>query len=109
MCLDHHFDAKSERLAAVGGALLSWVSSFVLYGFGQLVENSDVIAGRHVTNIKGFSQNQKKQHKNSKKESTYQRSRTQKQLLGRRIHKYSYRDITCPNCGEELSYYKKSK
>ncbi|MBR2473091.1 MAG: hypothetical protein IKB44_03995 [Clostridia bacterium] len=26
------------------GALVSWVGSFVLYGFGQLVENSDIIA-----------------------------------------------------------------
>ena len=28
----------------VVGVLASWVSSFVLYGFGQLVENSDIIA-----------------------------------------------------------------
>ena len=33
-------------LIAGGGALISWVSSFVLYGFGQLVENSDILAGR---------------------------------------------------------------
>ena len=29
---------------AVLGSLLSWVGSFVLYGFGELVENSSVIA-----------------------------------------------------------------
>ena len=29
---------------ALLGPLLSWISSFVLYGFGQLVENSDIIA-----------------------------------------------------------------
>ncbi|MBE6763390.1 MAG: SHOCT domain-containing protein [Ruminococcaceae bacterium] len=28
------------------GSLLSWVSAFLLYGFGQLVENSDILAGR---------------------------------------------------------------
>lgn len=33
-------------LTAVVGSLLSWVSSFVLYGFGQLVENSDVIVSQ---------------------------------------------------------------
>ena len=27
----------------VVGALLSWVGSFLLYGFGQLIENSDAI------------------------------------------------------------------
>ena len=35
-------------LTAVVGSLLSWVSSFILYGFGQLVENSDTIANRNV-------------------------------------------------------------
>ena len=28
------------------GSLLSWVSSFVLYGFGELVVNSAIIAGK---------------------------------------------------------------
>ena len=30
----------------VGGSLLSWVGSFVLYGFGELVENSSIIADK---------------------------------------------------------------
>ena len=29
-------------LTIVLGALLSWVGSFVLYGFGEMVENSDI-------------------------------------------------------------------
>ena len=38
---------KGELLVIIGlavmvlGSLLSWVGSFVLYGFGQLIENSD--------------------------------------------------------------------
>lgn len=28
------------------GSLVSWVSSFVLYGFGELVENSAIAAGK---------------------------------------------------------------
>ncbi|MBE6913199.1 MAG: zinc ribbon domain-containing protein [Ruminococcaceae bacterium] len=28
------------------GAFLSWISSFVLYGFGQLIENTDIMANR---------------------------------------------------------------
>lgn len=31
---------------AVMGSLLFWLSSLTLYGFGQLVENSDILAGR---------------------------------------------------------------
>lgn len=33
-------------LTMVLGSLLSWVSSFVLYGFGEIVENSALIAGK---------------------------------------------------------------
>ena len=36
-------------LTAVVGSLLSWVSSFVLYGFGQLVENSDTLVQQNRT------------------------------------------------------------
>lgn len=41
--------ASSEDAVVLGffimifGALLSWVSSFVLYGFGELVENSELL------------------------------------------------------------------
>lgn len=31
-------------LVLIGGSLISWIGSFVLFGFGQLVENSDIIA-----------------------------------------------------------------
>ncbi|MBE7024712.1 MAG: hypothetical protein E7408_01485 [Ruminococcaceae bacterium] len=30
-------------MAMIFGSLFSWVSSFILYGFGQLVENSDIL------------------------------------------------------------------
>lgn len=33
-------------LTIVGGSLIAWISSFILYGFGQLIENSDRIANR---------------------------------------------------------------
>lgn len=33
-------------LLIIFGPILSWVNSFVLYGFGRLIENSDIIAGR---------------------------------------------------------------
>lgn len=39
-------------LIIVIGALYSWVSSFVLYGFGQLVENSDIEAEKNNNNAK---------------------------------------------------------
>ena len=27
----------------IGGSLVSWVGSFLLYGFGQLIENTDIL------------------------------------------------------------------
>lgn len=41
---------------AVIGSLLSWVGSFVLYGFGEMVENSDIrteLAVKAATEKKG--------------------------------------------------------
>ena len=39
----------SGILFMIVGSLLSWVSTFVLYGFGQLVENSDILVERTET------------------------------------------------------------
>lgn len=33
-------------LIPVFGSLLSWLNTLLLYGFGRLIENSDIIAGR---------------------------------------------------------------
>ena len=38
-------------LIAGGGSLLSWISSFTLYGFGQMIENTDIIRSE-ITMIK---------------------------------------------------------
>lgn len=46
-----------EDMALIGllimtvGSLLSWISSLVLYGFGELVENSSVFANKKSTYI----------------------------------------------------------
>ncbi len=37
------YDALIIVLNIIIGVVISWVSSFVLYGFGQLVENSDTV------------------------------------------------------------------
>ena len=34
-------------LVMIVGSLLSWVGSFITYGFGQLVENSDILVKNH--------------------------------------------------------------
>ena len=37
-------------LVIIVGSLSSWVSSFTLYGFGQLIENTDIISSKYITN-----------------------------------------------------------
>ncbi len=50
-----------EGMALIGllimtvGSLLSWLSSLVLYGFGELVENSSIIANKKNTDIPKIS------------------------------------------------------
>lgn len=48
------------------GSLLSWVSSFVLYGFGELVANSAIIAGKRVDDSVQLSNTVAPQDKNEK-------------------------------------------
>lgn len=47
--LDEDFILPGLLIIALG-SLLSWVSSFVLYGFGELVSNSAIIAGKTTAN-----------------------------------------------------------
>lgn len=39
-------ESPTGVLVMIGGSLISWLSSLALYGFGQLIENTDIIAGR---------------------------------------------------------------
>ena len=46
--------AEGEMLGliiAVAGSVGAWISSFLLYGFGQLIENTDVLAGGRNMNV----------------------------------------------------------
>lgn len=43
-------------LVIVVGSLSSWVSSFTLYGFGQLIENTDIISSKYITNASDKAQ-----------------------------------------------------
>lgn len=65
------------------GPIIAWVSSWLLYGFGQLIENSDIIAEEY---------NRKKQIKANMENPNFDEDK--------------YIDITCPNCKAELSFTK---
>lgn len=74
-------------LVGVVGSLLSWVSSFVMYGFGQLIENSDILVENSMKKDTGKSHKQdrdtgKKGRKPQEEESIrqYSEAELQRQL-----------------------------
>ena len=56
MLNSHNSDGMTVMIL---GSFISWVTSFTLYGFGQLIENTDIIANK-------FSDD----HKNEEKENS---------------------------------------
>ena len=83
--------ATNEDLIAYGllvmfvGPIVAWISSWLLYGFGQLIENSDIVAGRK----KASSENHNEQIP-----------------VQSCADEYKFIDITCPNCKASLTYPK---
>ena len=51
---DSYYPSATETLSGwlviIVGSLSSWVSSFTLYGFGQLIENTDIISSKYAVN-----------------------------------------------------------
>ncbi len=90
-------------LIAAVGALLSWISSFVLYGFGQLIENSDIVAEQSSRSNQDYYQKVQinEEQKERKKVKDIQRV-----ISDDNISEDTYIDIICPECGEQLSYLK---
>lgn len=78
---------------AVVGSLFSWISSFILYGFGELVENSAIIAAKS------------KLSHSSKKQTAPAKTNAPKEVVNDDVFSnIPYIDIICPNCKEQLSY-----
>ncbi|MBR3943293.1 MAG: hypothetical protein IKJ55_08030 [Clostridia bacterium] len=82
-------------LTALVGALASWIGSFVLYGFGQLVENSDIIASSVSASRENIKPN-KDTFLHRKSEKT-----TKKQEVN---DDEKFTEGVCPSCGEALSF-----
>lgn len=70
------------------GSLLSWIGSFVLYGFGQLIENSDILVEKADRIEKSVIQMRNSCRRNPKGEagkqvaSDVQKSRTGSSFVG---------------------------
>lgn len=90
-------------LVIVIGPIIAWVSSWLLYGFGQLIENSDIIA-------------RECNRKNEKQEKVVIQNTTRKQeqrkevikstMVNPEISEDEFADIYCSNCKARLSFPK---
>lgn len=106
--------AEEEALLGIvvgaAGSFVSWISSFVLYGFGQLVENSDIIA-RYITYDKSDEAERIKEFTNFDNQYPgyrYDESATQSNNFEEEINETfkesDYVDFRCPHCRETLSF-----
>ena len=91
-------------LAIVFGPIAAWVSSWLLYGFGQLIENSDIIAEEY--NRKN-EKHEKVIAKNNEKKQAQRLKEVKAAIENPDVDEYKFIDITCPNCKAELTYPKR--
>ncbi len=86
------------------GSFMSWISVLCLYGYGELIENSAIIA----ENIDIEKKTQKEAHKKKLKRVELPPeksvSKTPQPLDG----PDEYIDLLCPFCGSELSFTKQT-
>ena len=90
-------------LVAVMGALLSWVGAFILYGFGQLIENSDIIAEESRRSNAKYENNIRKERDRKEKQKI---AAIKANLSDDDFGSDEYIDFDCPNCKYTLSYTK---
>ena len=90
-------------LTIVFGPIAAWVSSWLLYGFGQLVENSDIIAAEY--NRKN-AKHEKVVEKNNERKQEQRKKAIKATIANPEISEDEFVDISCPNCKAELSFPK---
>ena len=83
------------------GPLFSWIGCFLLYGFGELIDNSAIIAQQSNSSNQNYNKKLEKQHK---KDTEQRLDSIKEQLLDNSISEDDYIDIQCPNCDAELSF-----
>ncbi len=101
--------SQDEDLLLVGllvmvlGPIVAWVSSWILYGYGQLIENSDLIAAEH---RRTNERQEKAVAKTIERKQELRRKETKEALANPNVNEDVYVDITCPGCEAVLSYTK---
>ena len=87
-------------LVLIAGPIIAWVSSWLLYGFGQLIENSDIIAEEY------NRKNEKVIAKNNERKQEQRKKAIKATMANPEISEDEFVDIVCSNCKAELSFPK---
>ena len=90
-------------LVLIAGPIIAWVSSWLLYGFGQLIENSDIIAEEY--NRKN-EKHEKVVEKNNERKQEQRKKAIKATIANPEISENEFVDIICSNCKAELSFPK---
>ena len=90
-------------LVVIMGPIIAWVSSWLLYGFGQLIENSDIIVEEY--NRKN-EKHEKVVEKNKERKQEQRKKAIKATIVNPEISEDEFVDITCSNCKAELSFPK---
>lgn len=82
----------------LGGAFLSWIGSLCLYGFGQLIENTDILVSQ--------GENKHSKFDKSEKSNISSRMKQYNQNDSKQIEDDNFIGLYCPECGEKVSFPK---
>ena len=90
-------------LVIVVGPIFAWISSWLMYGYGQLIENSDIIAEEYKRANEKY---EKVVAQNIARKQARRRAEAKATIANPDVGEEVFIDITCPNCKAELSYPK---
>lgn len=85
-------------IVLIGGSLLSWLGSFGLYGFGQLIENTDILVSQ--------GENKHSKFDKSEKNNISSRMKQYNQNESKQSEDDNFIGLYCPECGEKISFPK---
>ena len=94
-------DTPNGLLVMFVGPLAAWISSWLLFDFGQLIENSEIIAEE----FKRKNEIYEKSVYESRERKRKQRYKEVKAIINSdNVNEDEFIDFACPNCKEELSF-----
>ncbi len=97
-------DSLLAGIAVIAAGILgTLIFGFVLYGLGQIVDNTDEIA-EHYRRVNDARS--KKEKAEEKKRKANEPKLVAKKLSSSSVDPDEFIDITCPGCGEMLSFPK---